>query len=400
MPILKKLVRGSIILSYGLIALEIIIMISPFAFYFYSFYGPSLKGFYAFPATRWLTGFFLPHILISNDVVLNALDPIGSYLFPAGIWIFMIGAIHVYGAKLLRKGPVTKGLYAFVRHPQYLGLMISGLGLLLFWPRFFILVMYITMVFIYYRLARHEERIMERRYGEAYLVYQRMTGMFLPRRLENQFSALTRELKLQRGPSFFFTYGVTLLLALGFAFLLREYSKRHIPSFQVGGEAMRVIYPYPRKESEMQKVIQLALNDERTKFLMKSSNKDQKVSYLIHIVPSIHGMHSLIATTDRILKKPERFDWGALKFPTGLLVPPLGRSHHQSHRDQEEKFKVIFSSLSSSNGGQVLISEALDIHTVRTPLFVVEVDSKGGRVLSVRETMPRHYWGDMPMPAF
>lgn len=45
MSFLRKLVRGSIILSYGLIALEILIMISPFAFYFYSFYGPSLKAF-------------------------------------------------------------------------------------------------------------------------------------------------------------------------------------------------------------------------------------------------------------------------------------------------------------------------------------------------------------------
>lgn len=36
MPILKKVVRGSIVLSYRLIALEIIIMISPFAFYFRS----------------------------------------------------------------------------------------------------------------------------------------------------------------------------------------------------------------------------------------------------------------------------------------------------------------------------------------------------------------------------
>lgn len=400
MPILKKLVRGSIILSYGLIALEIIIMISPFAFYFYSFYGPSLKGFYALPATRWLTAFFLPHILLSNNVILNTLDRIASYLFPLGLWIFLIGAIHVYGSKLLRKGPVTKGLYAFVRHPQYLGLIISGLGLLLFWPRFFILVMYVTMVFIYYHLARHEERIMEKRYGEAYVDYKRKTGMFLPGLLENQLSSLTRRLGFRKRPSLILAYGVSLLLALGFAFILREYSKRYIPSFQVGEGGPRVIYSYPREESEMQRVIGVALNDEKTKLLLNGSKGGQKASYLVHIVPSIHGMHRLIATADQTLKKPERFDWDALRFPIGLLVPPIGGSHHQSCQDQEEKFKVIFSVLSSSHGGEADISEALDINTVRTPLFLVEVDSEAGTVLSVKETMPRHYWGDMPMPAF
>jgi hypothetical protein len=65
MAFLDKVVRGSIIFSYALIALEIIIMVSPFAFYFYSIYGPFLKGLYAFPPTRWLTAFVLPHILLS-----------------------------------------------------------------------------------------------------------------------------------------------------------------------------------------------------------------------------------------------------------------------------------------------------------------------------------------------
>ncbi|MFQ6078812.1 MAG: hypothetical protein ACE5NJ_06725, partial [Thermodesulfobacteriota bacterium] len=144
MAFLKKVFRGSIILSYGLIALEIIIMVTPFAFYFYSIYGPFLKGLYAFPPTRWLTAFILSYILFSGDPMLNWAERIGFYLFPIGLWIFIIGAVHVYGAKLFRKGPVTNGLYTFVRHPQYLGLIVSGLGLFLFWPRFFILVMYVT----------------------------------------------------------------------------------------------------------------------------------------------------------------------------------------------------------------------------------------------------------------
>ena len=50
-----KLFRSSVIIFYVLIGLEIIIMISPFAAYFYAGYGPLLNALYTFPATAWLT---------------------------------------------------------------------------------------------------------------------------------------------------------------------------------------------------------------------------------------------------------------------------------------------------------------------------------------------------------
>jgi hypothetical protein len=42
MSIDQRLVRGSVVVFYFLIGLEIIIMISPFAAYFYGVYGSSL----------------------------------------------------------------------------------------------------------------------------------------------------------------------------------------------------------------------------------------------------------------------------------------------------------------------------------------------------------------------
>ena len=66
-----KIVRSSVTIFYLLIELEIIIMISLFAAYFYAGYGPLLNTLYAFPATAWLTGFFLPHAVISQSDLLN-----------------------------------------------------------------------------------------------------------------------------------------------------------------------------------------------------------------------------------------------------------------------------------------------------------------------------------------
>jgi len=376
-------------------------MVSPFAFYFYSIYGPLLKGLYGFSGTRWLTAFILPHILLSEDPMLTWLERIGFYLFPIGLWIFIIGALHVYGAKIFRKGPVTNGLYAFVRHPQYLGLIVSGLGLFLFWPRFFILVIYVTMVFIYYHLARHEEREMEGKYGEKYLAYKGKTGMFLPFNLGGRFPSLLGGWRFERGLSPVLMYGLILSITVGFGFLLREYSKGRIPSFYLEGKNTRVVYSYPRKDIEMRRIVKFALDDERTQSLMEKSHLDHETSYIAHIVPSHHGMGRLIATENEILRRPQRIDWDHMRFPIRLLVPFIGGNHHnQQCRTQKEILRVIFSRLSSPDGGYIPESEAFSINAMRTPLFLVEVDSQTGEVLQVLETMPRHFWGDMPMPAF
>ena len=75
---------------------------------------------------------------------------------------------------------VTGILYRRIRHPQYLFLAIAGLGLLLFWPRFFILILYVNMLFVYYLLARHEEQRMLEQHGGSYRAYMNQTVMFLP----------------------------------------------------------------------------------------------------------------------------------------------------------------------------------------------------------------------------
>ena len=63
---------------------------------------------------------------------------------------------------------VTKGIYAYSRHPQYLGFILMTLGLLVHWTTIPLLIMWPLLIFQYYRLARREERDMEREFGEEY----------------------------------------------------------------------------------------------------------------------------------------------------------------------------------------------------------------------------------------
>ena len=115
-----RVIRGSVTLFYFLFGLEIIMMISPFAGLFYAGYGPLLDFLYGFKLTAWLTGFFLPHAVITKSAQLNFLNALGRTLFSFGLIAFLIGAVQIYSAKFRRKVIVTSILYRWVRHPQYL----------------------------------------------------------------------------------------------------------------------------------------------------------------------------------------------------------------------------------------------------------------------------------------
>ena len=125
---LKRITANSAIVLSFIVAFEIVIMISPFAFFFYTVFNPFLLALNQWSATRWLTAFFLPHMVVPPNNILVEIRIAGSILFAAGLLFFLVCAAQVYGGKLLRKGTVTKGPYAFIRHPQYVGLALSASG--------------------------------------------------------------------------------------------------------------------------------------------------------------------------------------------------------------------------------------------------------------------------------
>ena len=145
--------RGAIFLSF-IVAFEIAIMISPFAFFFYAAFNPFLLALNQSPLTRWLTAFFLPHMVAPPNEVLTVIRISGSVFFVMGMLIFLVCASQVYLGKLLKRGVAAKGLYAVIRHPQYLGLGLAGLGLAIMWPRFLTLVLFAVMLFLYYLLGQ------------------------------------------------------------------------------------------------------------------------------------------------------------------------------------------------------------------------------------------------------
>jgi protein-S-isoprenylcysteine O-methyltransferase Ste14 len=75
----------------------------------------------------------------------------------------------------------TTGIYARVRHPQYVGFVLVLFGFLLQWPTLLTLVMFPVLVFMYVRLARNEEREAIREFGDRYRAYMTQVPGFIPR---------------------------------------------------------------------------------------------------------------------------------------------------------------------------------------------------------------------------
>jgi len=103
--------------------------------------------------------------------------PIGSLITLLGIFLIILGWREVYRAKDML---ATQGVYRYVRHPQYLGLVLVAAGWLVHWPTLPGLVMWPVLVFLYYRLSIQEDRYLGDRFGQEYAEYASHTPRFFP----------------------------------------------------------------------------------------------------------------------------------------------------------------------------------------------------------------------------
>jgi protein-S-isoprenylcysteine O-methyltransferase Ste14 len=104
-----------------------------------------------------------------------------SFAFIGGGFILIsVGWKALYQAQR-RHVLASTGVYARVRHPQYVGFVLVMFGFLLQWPTLLTLAMFPVLVFMYVRLARAEEREALAEFGPAYERYMRDVPTFIPR---------------------------------------------------------------------------------------------------------------------------------------------------------------------------------------------------------------------------
>lgn len=105
---------------------------------------------------------------------------LGFAVIFSGIYLIAVAWQRVYAASR-EKRLVTDGPYSIIRHPQYTGIFLVVVGQLIHWPTLITLILSPMIFFVYYRLARKEERDMLAIFGEGYHRYMEHVPMFFPR---------------------------------------------------------------------------------------------------------------------------------------------------------------------------------------------------------------------------
>jgi protein-S-isoprenylcysteine O-methyltransferase Ste14 len=101
-------------------------------------------------------------------------------LIGAGFWLLGKAWPVLYRAQRERR-IARDGVYARIRHPQYVAFALVMTGFLLQWPTLVTLVLYPVMLVTYSRLARREEHDSLARFGGAYAAYMQEVPAFVPR---------------------------------------------------------------------------------------------------------------------------------------------------------------------------------------------------------------------------
>jgi protein-S-isoprenylcysteine O-methyltransferase Ste14 len=398
----KIVFRGMIVL-YFVIGFEVLIMISPAAGFFYAAFNPFLLSLAQSPATRWLTAFYLPHMVSPPDTFLKIVRVAGSVLFVSGIAAFLLCAVQVYYRKFAGKGVALGGLYSWIRHPQYLGLGLAGIGLSILWPRFLVIALWSVMATLYFLLAKDEERRMREEFGDEYRRYMDRTGMFLPRGAE---SALGKLLPIRS----IAIRGAVLLLFLsactvGGAFALRTYTISHLPLWSEGSVTALAILPGDQKMMDFRMASVLDLPEIRTR-LPKGRGP-----FLVYVMPVDYVMQGMIADTGgewQLYKRHHAFAmiWDWIFHPFRHLETGHNGMHHNmgggapGHDGAEGMIRRMIFLKVDLQGRTSTPLDDFGIDARRSPLFVVDVDIHALVVNNIRALPPETGWGKVPTPTF
>jgi hypothetical protein len=343
-------------------------------------------------------------MIVPTTPLLIVVRVLGSVLFIGGSLLFLICAAQVYLGKLLKWGVATRGFYAVIRHPQYSGLALAGLGLTILWPRFLTLMFLAVMVFLYYLLARDEERRMLRRYDAAYRTYLERTGMFWPRLSRKP--ALVKPLRWQAALLLFVVLtGGAAALGSG----LRAYTVARLPLQGVDGIDILAIIPgdLPAAKDFLQAVREDPVAAEHLR-TMHASDHGRILAY---VMPVDYIMQGMIANTGRewkLFRHHQTFGMIA-----DYVLHPIGHlrgshMHHgarpmqhgpQMYNSPMMRRRIVFLEV-RGNHPLATARDDFSINNQRVPGFFVDVHLHTNEVLQVQKTPHGTGWGTVPTPMF
>jgi len=379
----KKLASKAMIVFYLLIMLEGILMATPFGLFLYSFYGPFLEAVRQSVWTAWIAAFFMPHsVFATTSPFLEFIRWKGPHLFYIGLIGFLIFAFQVYWSKFTKKGMVNNFVYSYIRHPQYLFFMLSGVGLLFMWPRMMMLVLFTMMCVFYFFLAGFEEKRMAKKHPE-YSEYIKETAMFIPGNPGGKmFKLLFKRIENQKIARFVALVLITIII-FGGAIGLRNLTIANISMATLPDKNILAISIFPHDEQYIQDAVHKTLAYDP---IQKALSEQGHVSFSVHILPENYGMLGMFVEIPNMAEVRERF-----RNRSSFIDFIWGT--------ESDNVKVVFSKIDKPGKPFVSLDEIMDMSAMMTPVLVADINLSTGKVFKIRMTSTTEY-GNVPQPIF
>jgi protein-S-isoprenylcysteine O-methyltransferase Ste14 len=412
----KSIIGQGGIIVFFIMAFEVMIMISPFAFFFYSVFNPIFHWLDAYPATRWLIHFFLPHMILPPTLTLKIIRISGSILFIVGSLAFIICALQVYIGKIFKWGIADKGIYRFVRHPQYTSLGIWGVGMAILWPRFIVLVTLSIMFVLYYSLAKDEERRMVRQYGDSYTDYMNKAGMFFPGRWKMTIAAPAFVTRAQWSKSIVSILAVVSVV-IGTGFALHAITLNSLELKTKDNITLVSIMP---EDAALHAPVLDAVLSGNVDFL------DAQKDYLAYEMPVDYIMQGMIANTgaEHHLHKQHHtvgliLDWVLHPFehlrrsPSAHMAqmhdvdPAIARRHHCPLGIDDPDMvcvdcdyrRIVFVKVDRASHERIAGRQVFAFDTTRVPSGFIDINRRTGEIINMKSVEAKTAWSDVPTPA-
>ncbi|MEN8135925.1 MAG: isoprenylcysteine carboxylmethyltransferase family protein [Thermodesulfobacteriota bacterium] len=287
-----------IILRVGalFIILEPLWMLLPFAGFLYGSV-MHIEALSKSPYTARLVYFVFP---------IHTLFPLGLMLIIIGLLVFLAAAVQIYGGKIAKKGLIRTGIYRKFRHPQYLALTIFGIGIILTWGRLLTFIAFFIMLWLYYFLAKGEEKNCREVFGREYDTYHATTYFLVPG--EELLFAAARRLPSPNMPAWLrifvsFILVVTIAVSSGLMIIkgksllrnsppvivgdypLTDHIPAQIPLLMVKGPALQAAPSEKVRSDFMARIFAMLLTSPKIKGALKQVDLETSSTLLVFLTP-------------------------------------------------------------------------------------------------------------------
>lgn len=128
---------------------------------------------------------YLPNIQLIDFEITNWISHSGLALAFSGTLLAFLAIYQIRKSVSAFPGPlpetqlVTTGVFKFIRHPIYSGILLAALGYGLYSKSLYRILITAVLYILFYFKSRYEEKLLRQKFPE-YLKYQQNTGRFWP----------------------------------------------------------------------------------------------------------------------------------------------------------------------------------------------------------------------------